>query len=119
MNPSKLRPKRDWVLVLDDQRKTTLSSGLIIPGVETGIEKVMEWSGTIIRLGPGEKADKLNLCNGMRIMYRGFLKHANRVESEEKWEDGSPKHYFLMSIDDIVAEIGEEVEVGYFSAEKK
>lgn len=115
MDPSKVRAKRDWISVLDDQRKEKTSSGIFLPGHETGIEKVTEGTGTLIRVGNGDKNKVLGLKTGDRIVYRGFLKHANRIETEEKWADGTSKHYFLMSTDDVLAIIEGKVEVGVFS----
>lgn len=115
MEPNKVRAKRDWISVLDDQRKTKTFGGIFLPGHETGIEKVTEGTGTVVRVGNGDKNKTLGLKTGDRIVYRGFLKHANRIETEEKWDDGTSKHYFLMSTDDVLAIISEGIEVGVFS----
>lgn len=115
MDVTKIRPREGWVLVLDDQRKKETSGGIILPGVETGAEKVTEGSGTVIRVGNGEKNAKAGLENGVRIVYRSFLKHAHRLDTDDKWEDGQPKHYFLMNSDDVLAVMAPGVEVGVFS----
>lgn len=112
---SKIRPKPDWVSVLADQRKDRLASGLYIPGEETGAEKVTEGAGTIVRLGAGELAKDLGLEAGQRIVYRSFLRFANRIESDERWPDGSPKEYFFMAIADIMGVLAPGAEVGIFS----
>lgn len=115
MDVAKIRPREGWVLVLDDQRKRETSGGIILPSSETGAEKVSEGSGLLIAIGNGEKNAKLGIEKGVRILYRGFLKHAHRIENDEKWEDGEPKHYFLMNSDDILAMMAPGVEVGVFS----
>lgn len=115
MEASKVTPRRDWICVLEDFRETKLSSGIILPSRETGIEIVSENSGHVISIGPGEKNKNVGITPGDKIVYRGFIKHATKLESDEKWADGSPKNYFLMSVDDVMAVIPEETQVGAFS----
>lgn len=114
-DPTKIRPRQGWLVVLADQRKKTLASGLILAPNETGVEKVTEGAGTIIRVGGGEKNQLLGLEAGQRIVYRGFLKHANPIETDEKWPDGDAKVYFIMSTDDVIGVMAPGVEVGVFS----
>jgi len=113
-NPQKIRPRRDWVLVLDDERKDVLASGIIIP-TETGVEKVTEGTGTLIRVGPGDKTSAINIEPGSKVVYRSYLKYANPIDSEEKWPSGSTKRYFLMSCEDLFGVVAPGVEVGVFS----
>ncbi len=113
-DPLKIRPNRNFILVLMDQRKEKVGS-IILPGQETGVEKVTEGAGTIIRVGSADAQHKLGLEEGMRIVYRSFLKHANPVDTDEVWGDGSHKEYFLMSSDDVIAIIPPGMEVGVFS----
>jgi co-chaperonin GroES (HSP10) len=101
-------PKRDWALVVCDPRPETVG-GLFLPQEELGVEKVMERSGKVLRLGPGDKWEKLDLKEGDRIIFRGFIKHASPIESE----DG--REAFLMDLDDIIAVADEDVTVGAFS----
>lgn len=108
-----IRPRRDWVLVLQEPRKE-LVGHIFLPS-DTGIEKVTESSGHIVRLGPGIKAEKLELKVGDRIIFRGYLKYANPVDHDERWGDGSKKEYFLMSLDDVFAVVPEDLNVGAFS----
>lgn len=115
MNVRDIRPRRDWVLVLDDPRKDKTASGILLPSAETGAEKVTEGSGEVVAVGNGEKNAALGLEKGSRIVYRGFLKHAQRIPSEEKWPDGQEKIFFFLNSNDIMASIGPEVEVGVFS----
>lgn len=114
-DPRSVRPRRDWVVVLDDQRKEKLASGLLLPSSETGLEKVTEGSGTIVRIGVGNKVSQLGLEPGSRVVYRSYLKYANPIENDEKWPDGGQKRYFLMSCEDLVAVTQPGVEVGVYS----
>lgn len=106
-------PRREWILALSERRKDTVGS--IVIASETGIEKVRELAASILKFGPGIKAGKLGLEVGTRFIFRGFLKYANPIEHDEKWEDGSAKEYFLMAIDDILAVVPAELSVGPFS----
>jgi co-chaperonin GroES (HSP10) len=117
VNPRGVRPRRDWVLVLQDPRKVVLDSGLVLPGEETGAEKVTESSGTVARLGPSEHlVSAIDLVEGTRIVYRGFMKHHMPIPDHgETWEDGSKKEYFLMAVEDVIAVIGKDTSVGVFS----
>lgn len=114
MDPKKFRPKDGWALVLDDQRREK-SGSIYLPGKETGVEKVTEGSGVVIRLGPGKKNSRLGLEEGQHIAYRGYLKYANPIETDERWPDGQAKQFFLMDSNDIVAIMQPGVEVGVFS----
>jgi co-chaperonin GroES (HSP10) len=115
IDPTKVRPRRDWALVLCDKRQQVLASGIILTAEETGAEKVTETAGTIIRLGPSEhKVRALGLSEGQHVVFRGYLKYANPIPHDEVWEDGTPKEYFLMDFADIFA-IAEGVSVGVFS----
>ena len=116
--PEHVRVKDGWITVLADPRKTKTESGILLAPNETGVEKVTEGMGVIVRVGPGERNVKIGLEKGMRIFYRGFLKHANPIESEERW--GKPyedqkKMYFIMNSDDVLGILAPGVEVGVFS----
>lgn len=114
--PKDVRPMKNWVCVLAQPRKTKLASGLLLAPNETGLEKVSQSTGHIIRVGAGDKCAALELKAGDRVLYRGFLKHANPLPTEEKWEDGQPKVYFLMSVDDLLAVIPEDMDADVFSS---
>lgn len=115
-NPRSVRPRRNWVLVLDDQRKEVLSSGIALPTFEVGVEKVTQGCGEIIRVGQGEKTSALGLEPGQRIVFRSHLKYANPIETDEVWGDGkTKKRYFLMACEDVIAIIPPGMEVGVFS----
>jgi co-chaperonin GroES (HSP10) len=115
MDPRKLRPRDGWVVVLADARKQVLASGIVLPNHEVGAEKMCEGAGELIRCGVGPKNSKMGLENGQRVAFRGFLKYANPIPHEEKWEDGQDKQYFVMSSEDLLAIIPPGMEVGIFS----
>lgn len=119
LNPAKVRPRDGWVVVLADPRKDRTESGIYLSPNESGVEKVTEGSGRILRAGPGEKNEKLGLKEGMRVLYRGFLKYANPIETDTKWGkgpfEGQKMTFFIMSSDDIMGIMPEGVEVGVFS----
>lgn len=108
MDPKTIRPKRDFISVQADPRKEITSGGLYLPPSETGVEKVTERAGTVIRVGPG-KGEQLSLKSGDRVVYRGFLKHANPIQTDDGTEA------FLMSVDDVLAVVEGDVHVGCFS----
>jgi co-chaperonin GroES (HSP10) len=114
-DPKNIRPRDGWVVVLAEPRKTVMESGLLLAPNETGAEKVTEGAGLLIRVGPGKKNTQLGLEAGLRIVFRGFLRWANPIETEEKWEDGKNKQYFIMSAEDILCVIPDGVEVGVYS----
>lgn len=113
-DPRSIRPKRDWISVLLEERKTQV--GLIaLPGSETGVEKVAEGAGVIVRVGPG-RAEQLGLKEGDRILVRTYFKHANPIDTDEKWPSGEAKRYFLMAADDVMCDqLDPNIEVGAFS----
>lgn len=112
----KLRPRRGWVLVLADQRKTVLDSGIVLPGAETKAEKVTEQAGIVIRLGPQDYPEHVHVAAGDRIVYRGFMKHHVPIETGETWPDGSVKEYFLMDLKDVMAVTDGKTDVGIYSS---
>jgi co-chaperonin GroES (HSP10) len=115
-DPTKIRPKGGWVSVLAKPRAEKLESGLFLPTAETGVEKVTESEGTIIRVGINERTKVMGLEPGQRIFYRGYLKYPNALETDEKWPNGQKKEYFFMAADDIFGEVAPGVEIGVFSS---
>ena len=115
-DPLAIRPNKDFVSVLMEERKVQLDSGVFLPGRETGAEKVTEGAGVIVRVGLGELNEKLGLEPGMRILVRSYLKYANTIETEETWPSGEKKEYFFMSSKDIMAILPVDVAVGIFSS---
>lgn len=127
-DPYVIRPKRGWVIIRHDKRKTRLSSGLILEE-ETNAEKLHEGSGVIIRLGRGPRIEASGLKEGDRVMYRTYLRHAVPIEADLYWpvsgnseqrlqEEPQKMKFFFMSIDDITAVIDSDVEVGAISERK-
>ena len=113
---NKLRPRRGWVLVLADQRKVVLDSGIILPGSETKAEKVTEQAGLVIRLGFQDYPEHVHVQAGDRIVYRGFMKHHVPIETGETWPSGEVKEYFLMDVKDILAVTDGKAVVGIYSS---
>lgn len=115
MDIGKIRPRDGWVLVLADQRQEKTAGGILLPGTETGSEKVGQGAGLLIAVGSGVKNKALGIEKGVRIVYRGYLKHAHRLDTDEKWSDGETKFYFLMSSDDIYGVVAPGVDVSIYS----
>ncbi len=108
-DPEKVRPRDGWCVVKMDPRKTELASGIVLPGFETGAEKVDSGCATIVRVGPGDKNKTLGLERGMHIALRSYLKHANPIPTDEG-------EYFIVNSDDIAMILAPGVEVGVFSS---
>lgn len=118
-NPRHFRPTRDWAVLLEEQRKTVLDSGIILTDKLAHVENVHECAGEVIAVGRHEKFDRLGIKPGSRVVYRGFLKYAHPLESEERWPDGTEKKFFLIKVDDIQFTASKDVSVGAFSARNK
>lgn len=114
-DPTKVRVRDGWLVVLMDERQDRLASGLVLP-VETGAEKVTEGMATIVRVGDGAKNKTLGLEAGMRIALRSYLKYANPIPNSESWPSGNGKEYFIMSSDDVMGILAPGVTVGVFSS---
>lgn len=108
IDPTKVRPRRDWCLVRCDPRQEVVG-GIHLPVNEIGLEKVMERAGTVTAVGPGDKATKLGLVPGSRVVFRGFIKYAQPLETDTGLD------YFLMAVDDILGITEGDVTVGAFS----
>ena len=121
-DPFKVRPRRGFVLLVVDFRKSETASGLIIP-VETNYEKLHEGSGVIVRVNPvdAKRLAAIGVKQGDRVMYRSYLKHANRLEVNDGnkfWADGQEKYWSFISIDDLVMWLDYGTEVGLLSERK-
>ena len=117
MDPFKIRPKRDWLIVLDDQRKDGLSSGILLPMTPTA-ERLSQKSGTVISVGPGAKNEAAGLRPYQRVAYRFHLSYAQPLPLEETWPDGEKKQYFFIASDDILMALDSTTEVGFLSEPK-
>lgn len=116
MSAEKFRPRRDWCLVLNDEREQVVAGGLLyLPNMETTPEKLSQGTGRVIRVGPG-RSERVGIKTGDRVAYRGYLIHANPIDDGSCWPSGVRKHYCAICIDDIVGVIGEETSVGVFSS---
>lgn len=105
------RPINKWVIVKADPRVKKTKGGIILTEELTGVERVMEGTGRVLKLG-GEVCKTLGygLEPGHRICYRGFLKDAFKEFDEE---DGCT--IFLLRAEDVLAIISDDVEMGAFS----
>lgn len=117
LNYRQFRPRKNWVVVCGDPRVKKTKGGIILTEAITGVERVMEGSGTLLKVGP-EVEEKLGtaLKSGERIVYRGFLKDATFQEFEPDTElHGEPCPVFLLKSDDIIGVLEPGVQVGFFS----
>lgn len=114
-DPRKVRPQRNWCVVLMDERQEKLASGLYLPTNETGAEKVTEGVATIIRVGAGELNQALDLSPGQRVCLRSYFKYANPIESDHVWPSGAKQEYFFVSSKDILAIVPQGVTVGVYT----
>lgn len=107
-----VRPIRNLCLIQADDREETIAGGLLyLPVSETTPEKLSQGTGVLVRLGPGEKVKKLGIQVGERVAYRGYLKHANPIESDDE-----TKKFLMLSVDDIIGVIPAGLSVGVFSS---
>lgn len=105
------RPMGKWVIVQDDPRLTVSSGGILLPDQMVAAERVMEGTGTVLKVGP-EVAKCLGrpLEPGMRICFRGFLKDAfHEFEPEEG------RTVFLLRAEDVLLELDKDVKMGFAS----
>lgn len=117
MDPYKLVPRRDWVVVLDDCRKEELTSGIVLPVTPTA-ERLSQKSGTIIAVGVGNKNKELGLTPDTRVAYRFHMSYAQPLPIDDRWPDGSKKQYFFMATDDLLMVLEPTTEVGFLSEPK-
>lgn len=121
VDPLKVRPMPNWCIVLEDRPKEFLGAGVIASTLDLKDEKLSQGTGTIIRLGYSKKVQTIGLEEGQRVVFRGYLKFANPMETEELWNEMSTgfrprKKYFFMSCDDIIGLIPPGTDVGVFSS---
>lgn len=108
------RPRNKWIIVKADPRVKKTKGGIELPDRIVAVERVMEGTGRILRVGDRHQIVQatcgVELEPGMRICFRGFLKDAFQ---EFEQEDGCP--VFLLRAEDVMAIIGDDVEMGAFS----
>ena len=112
LNWKEWRPHAKWVFVKADERVKKTKGGIILTDELTGVEKVMEGSGRLLKVG-SEVRDTIGypVEPGMRIMYRGFLKDAFQDFGKEDDCD-----IFMLRAEDLLCVIeDDETKVGFFS----
>lgn len=105
----KIRAYGEWVLVQADPRVKKTAGGIVLTDELTMIERKMEGTGRVRSIG-GRVPMTSGLDPGLRVLFRGFLKDAHKVD---KTEDGCD--IFLIHHKDLLAIVDNEVEVGAFS----
>lgn len=109
-----LRPLRLWLVVKADPRVKKTKGGIELPDMTIGVERVMEGTGRLLRVGDREEIRKTigyDLEPGMRICYRGFLKDVFHEFVPD--EDGQV--VFLLNAKDVLAVVDDDVGMGAFS----
>jgi co-chaperonin GroES (HSP10) len=107
------RPLHLWLIVKGDPRVKKTKGGIYLTEAITGIERVMEGTGHLLRVGDRDEIrGKIgyDLEPGMRVCYRGFLKDA--VQGFDA-EGDNP--VFMIRAEDVMAVIEEDVQLGAFS----
>ncbi len=116
LNWKKFTPRGKWMVVKADPRVKQTAGGIVLPQQQLAVERVMEGTGHILKVGSDRKAildytGGIQLEPGMRIFYRGFLKDAFQEFTQD--EDGQP--IFLLRVEDIMGILDEDVQMGAFS----
>ena len=112
----KFSPRNKWVLVKSDPRMKQSAGGIVLPDKQTMVERVMEGTGHILKVGTDREGildatGGVMLEPGMRIFFRGFLKDAFHEFATD--EDGLT--IFLLRAEDVMGIIDEDVRMGAFS----
>jgi len=112
----KFKPMGKWIVVKGDPRMKKTKGGIELPDQLVGVERVMEGTGKILKVGADRKAIEdyggFQLEAGMRICFRGFLKDATQAEFTPD-EDGQP--IFMLRVEDVLMVISDDVQMGAFS----
>lgn len=109
------RPLGDWVIAKADPRVKKTAGGIFLPDQIVAVERGMEGTGRILKVGKtAAKKAGFGIEPGMRFCFRGFLKDAFH-----EFADEDDRRIFMLKADDILAIIGEEVQMGAFSGERK
>lgn len=103
------RPIRDGVLIKADERVKKTKGGIILTDALTKVERVMEGTGVVLKVGPDVHEDDLKV--GERVCYRGFLKDVHR----NAFEPIKGCDVFLLKFDDVLMVIPDSIEMGAFS----
>lgn len=104
-----------WIVVKGDPRTKTTKGGIELPDQMVGVERVMEGTGVVLKVGSDRKAVEdyagFQLEAGMRICFRGFLKDAFAEFDTD--DDGQP--IFLLRVEDVMMVIPDDIKMGAFS----
>lgn len=104
---AQVRPYKRWVLVKADPRVKKTAGGILLTDELVGIERVMEGTGTVLKIG--SQVDEVSV--GQRVAYRGFLKDVSN--GIFKKEDGCD--IFFIRVEDLLANIDKGITMGAFS----
>lgn len=115
-DPSKVTPMGKWLIVKADPRVKKTKGGIELPDQQLGVERVMEGTGTILKVGKDiegilDATGGVMLEPGQRICFRGFLKDAFQEFKND--DDNCP--IFLLRAEDVMMIIGDVVTMGAFS----
>lgn len=107
----RFRPRGTWLLVKADPRVKKTRGGIHLPDQLTKIERVMEGTGRVLRIG-SEAVTKsgIDLAEGDRVVFRGFLKDV--FHEFETDEDGQT--IFILRVDDVLARIDDATSMGAY-----
>lgn len=109
----KVRPQGPWVLAKSDPRVKQTKGGLYLTDEITGLEKVSVETAVILRVGTRVKeAVGIDLHEGERFCFRGFLKDATLYEFQ-KADDGTS--VFLIDSKDILALVDKDTKIGVYT----
>ncbi len=108
VKPKHVHPYGHWVLVKADPRVKKTSGGIHLPDKLVGVERVMEGTGVVLRVGKKVK----DVRPEDHVAFRGFLKDVTAGMIGQ--EDGCD--VFLIREEDLLAVIGKNVTMGAFSS---
>jgi co-chaperonin GroES (HSP10) len=118
VDPHKIQPYGDFVVVELEPRKDRTESGLFLTHSETGVEKVREGAGHVVSVGPGKPFEKgplmgqlapMEVKPGDRVAFRRFLKDVIPLAKKNDLE------YCMIRQDDLLGILAAGVETGPFS----
>ena len=113
LEPTKIKILGARVLIRLDPRVKKTPGGILLPEQVTKIERVMEGSGRVVRVGSATSDSRgpihpVDLKPGDRVMFRGFLKDAAPLST---WGyDGDD--YCIIHKRDILAKIPDVMDIG-------
>jgi len=117
VDPHKILPYEDFVVVELEARKDRTASGLFLAHAETGVEKVREGAGHVVAVGPGKVFERgphsgerrpMEVHVGNRVLFKRFLKDAIPLAKKNDLE------YCMIREGDLLGILDEDIEVGVF-----